>query len=280
MLLYASEVWGTTQFKVIESVQLFACKKILNVNLRTPNTMAYGETGRYPLYIDSTISSLRYWFTLLKMSRGRLPNQAFYMQYNAIRDRESRNQPEISNWAMSIKRCLDKYDFSEVWLNGAGCERICLKIFKQRMIDCYKQLWVSNINASDRYKFYRSFKSLLLRELYLSTISISKFRTAFVRFRLGICDLKVNRRFRKDDMVDMTCPFCSNIEDEVHFLLHCEAYRTIRAKYIAKYLQVYCPADILCKRLLSNENTSTTRDGAMFIFYSLKFREEHIHNKT
>ena len=60
MLLYACEVWGISRPANIETAHLFACQRLLSVSDKTPNHMVVGETGRYPLYIDSTISSLRY----------------------------------------------------------------------------------------------------------------------------------------------------------------------------------------------------------------------------
>ena len=60
MLLYASEMWGTSTLCIIESAHLFACKRLLSLSDNSPNHMVYGETGRYPLYIDSTIASLKY----------------------------------------------------------------------------------------------------------------------------------------------------------------------------------------------------------------------------
>ena len=71
MLLYACEVWGISRPANIETAHLFACQRLLSVSDKTPNHMVYGETGRYPLYIDSTISSLKYWF--------RFPRQALIM---------------------------------------------------------------------------------------------------------------------------------------------------------------------------------------------------------
>ena len=64
MLLYASDIWGTTNIHVIETAHLFACKRLLNVSDKTPSNMIYGETGRYQLLIDSTIRSLRYWLKI------------------------------------------------------------------------------------------------------------------------------------------------------------------------------------------------------------------------
>ena len=75
MLLYASEIWGTTNIHVIETAHLFACKRLLNVCHKTPNNMIYGETGRYPLLIDSTIRSLRFWLKITNMPLNRFPRQ-------------------------------------------------------------------------------------------------------------------------------------------------------------------------------------------------------------
>jgi hypothetical protein len=77
MLLYAAEVWGLSRFHIVESVHLYACKKFLKVSMKTPNTMVYGEVGRYPLFIDSTVYALRYWFKLQDMFLCRFPKQAY-----------------------------------------------------------------------------------------------------------------------------------------------------------------------------------------------------------
>ena len=42
VLLYASEIWGTTNIHVIKTAHLFACKRLLNVSDKTPNNMIYG----------------------------------------------------------------------------------------------------------------------------------------------------------------------------------------------------------------------------------------------
>ena len=84
MLLYASEIWGTTNINVIETAHLFACKRLLNVSEKTPNNMIYGETGRYPLLIDSTIRSLRYWLKVTNMPLNRFPRQAYTMFRNDV----------------------------------------------------------------------------------------------------------------------------------------------------------------------------------------------------
>ena len=71
-------------------------------------------------------------------------------------------------------------------------KKMFLKLCRQRMIDCYKQDWNGKLAQSDHYAVYRKFKSLLQPEKYLRDITISKFRIALNKFRIGISDLRVN----------------------------------------------------------------------------------------
>ena len=269
MLLYSSEVWGAAQFKVVESVQLFALKRLLSVSPRTPNTMAYGESGRYPLYIDSTLSVIRYWFTLQKMDVNRIPYQVYKMLCNS----SFRKKSEQKNWVYMVKCILDTYGFSFVWLHGVGNEKMFLKSLRFRMIDCYRQQWTAKLNGSERFEFYRSFKQLLCPEEYLTKLTISKFRVFFTRFRLGLTDLKSHHRYTT---VNPLCTYCDVAEDEWHFMFDCLLFAVIRAKYLAKHIAGMNMRDRLnvWKCLLSNESVEITRNVAMYICYALKEREK------
>ena len=104
MLLYASEIWGTSILRIIESAHLFACKRLLSLSDISPNHIVYGETGRYPLYIDSKIASLRYWLKLVKMPITDFPKQALIMLQNSL---DTENRGKRSNWAGSITECFE-----------------------------------------------------------------------------------------------------------------------------------------------------------------------------
>ena len=73
MLLYGSEIWGLKEYKSVEKVHTFALKKLLNVNPRTPNDTAYGETGRFLLYVHSYTACTKYWLRFTTMDISRLP---------------------------------------------------------------------------------------------------------------------------------------------------------------------------------------------------------------
>ena len=143
------------------------------------------------------------------------------------------------------------------------------------MIDCFQQLWETKINRSERYSFYRSFKSLPQQEEYLKIITINKFRAAFTRFRLGMNELKMNRYF-VNNALETICPFCLDTEDSLHFMLYCKGYKLIRDKYLEKHIKHHYPTELLCKHIFGNKNHNVVRDVAMYIFYALKYREEYL----
>ena len=269
LLLYASEIWGFTRFSAIEAAHLFACKLSLRVSPKTPNTMIYGELGRYPLYIDSTISTLRYWFKLQSLLLCRLPRQAYEMEKKSLISKQPSS--EKHSWVFYMKNCFDSFGFSDVWLNGGvGNIQAFLKCFRQRMIDCYLQEWSAKLRDSERYSTYRTFKISLCREMYLSHLTIAKFRNVFVKFRLGISEINNNKRY---SLVTKNCPFCDSIEDEIHFLVHCPKYSDLRLKYINKcFTSNHMPT---LKYLLQNENRWITRSVSMYIYYALQLRNNN-----
>ena len=52
ILNYSCEIWCSTNNLEFERLHLKYCKRLLRVKPRTSNASIYGETGRYPLYIN------------------------------------------------------------------------------------------------------------------------------------------------------------------------------------------------------------------------------------
>ena len=113
MLLYDSEIWGLKEFKSVEKVHTFALKKLLNVSPRTPNDMVYGETGRFPLYVLSYTSCIKYWLRLTTMDTARLPGKAYNMLLSV------HNSGQFC-WASRVHQVLYKFGFGFVWENQGG----------------------------------------------------------------------------------------------------------------------------------------------------------------
>ena len=76
MVVYGAE---TKLFIAEKYIYLFALKKFLGVEMRTPNDLVYGETNRYPLFVNSAVGCIRYWLKLTRMEASRLPSKAYRM---------------------------------------------------------------------------------------------------------------------------------------------------------------------------------------------------------
>ena len=60
-----------------ERVHLFAVKRFVNVSTRTLNALVYGETGRYPLDVNTYTRSVKYWLNLVRMPENRIPSRPY-----------------------------------------------------------------------------------------------------------------------------------------------------------------------------------------------------------
>ena len=101
ILLYGSGIWGLEHYDNIERVHLYACKKILGVKTSTCNTMVYGELGRFPLYIHSSIKAVKYWTKLISMQENRFPKKCYEMM--KLYDKNGKR-----NWVTEIRELLYK----------------------------------------------------------------------------------------------------------------------------------------------------------------------------
>ena len=102
MLSHGAEVLGLDSGTTpIEKIHLFALKRFLNTSLRTPNVMIYGETGRYPLFVNIYVKCIKFWLRILKMSPHRSPFKAYRMLLHL-------HEQNKKTWASSVCYMLYK----------------------------------------------------------------------------------------------------------------------------------------------------------------------------
>ena len=265
---YGAEIWGFEGASlVIEKIHLFAMKRYLGVDMRTPNDLVYGELGRYPIYINSNVRCIRYWLKLVSMGENRLPSKAYRMLL-------SLDERGKVNWVSNIRRVLCTNGFAFVWENqGVGHVSSFLKVFKQRLIDCRWQQWNSHIDSSERFSFYRRFKSINEVKPYLWLNLDRHVRCVMSRFRMGISDIAVHSfRYKNRSDVDVICPLCKiEAESEIHFALCCTALDDLRRQFIQ--LKYFDNPDIFhLVQLLTTANERILKDFAMFLYTAFKRR--------
>ena len=265
-ILYASEVWGLVPYDLAESVHTFACKRLLGVRKQTPNHYIYGETGRFPIWIESKIRAVKYWYKIMNMQEDRLPRLAF--------EREKLENKNHHNWAMKVKQLLEQTGYAYMWeLGPVVSEGTFVRVLRQRMRDNFMQSWTEKGNQCTKFNIYTSIKANFGTEIYLESINIAKFRIAYARIRTSTSYLHINRRLIHPD-ANIKCPFCDEDETEMHFLTVCKIYDGLRIKYLNKHFQNLTRVNL--SQILANANEEIIKSVAMFVFYGLKWRSDRI----
>ncbi|MCG8049041.1 MAG: reverse transcriptase family protein, partial [Candidatus Thiodiazotropha endolucinida] len=112
ILSYSCEVWGFLSADRCERVHRKYLKRILGVKISTNNLALYGETGRFPLFLDRHVRILKYW---LKIARSDYNNCIVKAMYTCLLDEMVRNE-NVKNWVTNVKNLLQRSGFHDVWL--------------------------------------------------------------------------------------------------------------------------------------------------------------------
>ena len=165
--------------------------------------MVYGDLGRFPLFINSYISCIKYCFRLLEMGNDRLPKTAYEMLL--CLDRNGKDC-----WVSRIREILYETGFNFVWLQqGVGDKNSFLRSFKQRLVDMFIQEWSGAVRDKDRYEMYQSFKTIFEKRSIFQTLILYCFRVAVSQARFGVLPLNNNLHRYSVLSLDRNCAFSS-----------------------------------------------------------------------
>lgn len=273
ILLYGADIWGFKYSEKIEQVQVKFCKRLLGLTSVASNEAALGEVGRYPLAIHYHTRCIKYWLKVLNMTTDRYPRNCYNMLY-------SLDQSGKHTWASCIREMLEQFGFRYVWnQQGVGDIPLFLEVFKSRVKEYYSRSWFGAVRNCSKLALYTTFKYVLEPERYLDVLYIRKYLVAFARFRCSNHVLEIERgRHLGIEMAERVCKLCVGetvLEDEYHFLMHCVAYKELRAKYIEPHI---LPNISLYDNfvLLMQSGDVIVQDVACFIYKALCLRQEMI----
>ena len=112
-----------------------------------------------------------------------------------------------------------------------------ISLFEDRIKEEYVKQWQAEIEESSKLTVHRSFKTNFLCESYLFDIEPSHLCRILAQFRISNHNLEVEIGRRDSGLMeDRICKICHQtggivLEDEMHFLLFCPAYKNIRRKF-------------------------------------------------
>ena len=238
---YGAAIWGFKDYKCLNDLQNRAIRYYLGVHKYAPILGLQGETAWTPPKLRHHKCILSYWNRMIGMSDNRLTKTIFNWDYNKKR----------SNWCSGIQNIFSQCNKSYIFDGKQYCSVI--EITKMIM-DRYKLQWFHDIEHKPKLRSYRLFKCNFQTEKYLY-LNLPKWkRSILAQFRLGILPLNIETGrykivkdkegcLRRQKPEERLCTLCTlgSTEDEIHFLLDCPCYDSIRK-------------DLLTMVLIKNEN--------------------------
>ena len=270
ILLYGSDFWGCLSMpknNPIETLHLMFCKHLLGVQKQTTTNGVLLELGRIPLSLYAKKAAIKNWE---RIQMGKT---------NTLVLASAKNAEQMAlEWVHRIKMCLSENGFGYIHLHN-NTINAHKKVFT-RQVDIFNQIALSNIaNPDSKLRTYSLVKNTGT-ENYLTTIVNTKYRVALSKFRLSNHELMIEvGRHKGIPRTERFCPFCPNhtIEDEIHFLIICPTFNTLRNDTLSDFEK-----EIMNYPFLSNKEkfvslmADPTLSLAKFIYKAMEFRKDLI----
>ena len=234
--LYGSEIWGQMTNQDYSNwdkhkMEIFHtefCKYLLKVQRKTPNNACRAELGQFPLLFDIQKRSISFYNHLITSDTNSYHHLALKSQEQKI---------ERSALHQLVLRLTDT--------NPPLPQNIIQPketIAKQK--EKYITYWQNTTKTQSKLECYLALKREYILAEYLTTITEPKLRKTLTKYRISDHRLAVETgRHRQTwrPREDRQCSLCSQgeVETEIHFLLHCDAYKEIRESYFPKIYENY-----------------------------------------
>ena len=242
---------------LLESVHIKYCKYVLGVHRNASNHATRGELGSYPIAIDLICHYIKYWLTLQNYDTDRLAYQMYIDLYKS----EGRNK---TGWLSGISNILRTFNFHNIWENNGTLNRSkFISNLKEMLCKQYRLNWVAHVNSDvsdSKLRTYVTFKTTFSLENYLLTVKSFNKRSTFTKLRTSAHDLRIETgRYNKPMKLPVSqrlCQYCerNEIEDEFHFIMHCDKYKYERDVLFDKV-----------KTFTSFDSITTDREKFVFI---------------
>ena len=228
--------------------------------------MVYGETGTFPLRVDTEPRIISYWTKLIDYNTNRLSNMMYNILYTLYELRRCK-----SKWLTTIKTLITKNGFGNIWMNPNDFPRKWFQSsFKQKIKDQYIQEWNSLVSISSSGVNYKIFKNQFGLNNYFLKLNNKQCRI-LTAFRTRNHKLPVETgRWNNTPLSERICHLCqTEVGDEFHFVLKCNFFNDQRTRYIKPY---YRNRPNVCKmsELLNHPDQTVLQNLTSFVEIIMK----------
>ena len=220
----------------IEKINNKFCKYLLGLHKYSSNLTSKGELGSHGLLLDCISHSIKFWLRLCNddMDQDSLVYKSYKENYqNFI------SHPKSDNWCHHINNILVNFNLSSLWIDQGlktnVSQKSWIKFLRTELKSRYELDWMKAVNLNDgKLRTFKLFKNKFGLENYLLFGKFNE-RKYFSKLRTSshILHIEAGRHKRPPTPSDLRfCLSCNNgsVENELHFLLHCNRYDIIRKK--------------------------------------------------
>ena len=231
VLDYAVEVFGgMDRWEEAERLARKMGRAVLGVRKSTTNEVVMGELGWWTMKGRRDFLRLMYWREIVSRREG-----LRWMIYEEGRERERVGE---ESWCQYTRKVMIELGLGEYWDVEewkVGKDEWRRKVV-ERIQEREEKEWMKRMEGKRKLRTYRKVKKRLEMEEYLRQGTVQQ-RRVMVMMRGGTNDLRIETgRYEKLEEKERICCFCESgeVEDEEHFLCHCEAWRNVRERIVCE----------------------------------------------
>lgn len=218
---YGAEIWGHQVWRDGESILHEMGRRILRCNRNTSKEVIRGELGWWTLKGRRDLLRLRYYAHIVLMKENRLPRKIYSVARALMKPR---------SWCTHIKRTLYELQLGEYW-ESEKIDNAFYRIISKRIAQREELKWKEAMSKKPKLRLYRKLKTELRLEKYLICSHHIEGRKIMTKLRSGTNFLRVDVARQENLLLEQrVCLICDTgaVEDEAHFLLHCQQYSELR----------------------------------------------------
>ena len=143
-----------------------------------PTLGLLGDMGWFPMLHNHKIEILRLWNRFILMPNNRLTKRIFNW-----------NVDDMGEWSSEVFRILSSVDMEHTFYNREICD---IKAVSDKLKNNFKIEWQDKIIEKTKLRVYKTFKSELKTEQYVSSNISRSERSFFSQIRFGILPIHVD----------------------------------------------------------------------------------------
>ena len=241
---YSAAVTGYLQYDSTLQLHLRAIRAFLGVPKNTCNVGVLSEVGLLLPQYRSNIQMVRHYHRMVNMDDSRLTKQIF------LWDRSLNESKILSTWSSEVRSIFEKCNMSEIFDLSCSFQLKSLVADMQKHFTFLQNDFLAYECAQKpKLRTFIQFKDFQIEPAYISKPLSFFQRRGVAKIRLGCLPLRIETARYLVPRIpegDRKCLVCKNhethldvsdpdsVENEIHYLFHCNAYNEERTIWYNK----------------------------------------------